>query len=224
MNDQLYSQGHQHIKLSAAKWASKGNLVFTAHHTVTQAQLTETSATITSLMRKAYPKTFTTNRTEAWANVEWSKIFINGIQKKNWCCAPTCGPASVTLSWLGSATARLLVAACVGILVKDGIGSMESVRLGYRAISWRMVFLFTLQRPSSPRPMAPAHFTHPRVQCSIMRRGRSSSVNDIQVDTATTIATEGEGGRCSSLLNNGGLHDGYVSKGLPLLLLFFLSC
>ena len=115
-------------------------------------------------------------------------------KKKKRGCAPTCGHASVTSSWLGSATARLLVAACVGILVEDGIDSMESVRLGYRAISWRMVFLFTLQRPSPPRPMGPAHFTHPRVQCSIMRRGRISSVNDIQVDTATTIATEGEGG------------------------------
>jgi hypothetical protein len=36
INNKLYIEGYQHVKLSAAKWTSKGNLMFTAHHTITQ--------------------------------------------------------------------------------------------------------------------------------------------------------------------------------------------
>jgi len=80
VNDKLYSQGHQHIKLSAAKWTSKGNLVLTAHHTVTQAQLTNTTSTITSFLREAYPQYFSVHSTlQARANVKWSKLLINSV-------------------------------------------------------------------------------------------------------------------------------------------------
>lgn len=80
VNDQLHTHGHQHVKLSAAKWTSKGNLVLTAHHTVTQAQLTDASSTITSLLKEALPKYSTDlNTLKAWANVKWSKILINSV-------------------------------------------------------------------------------------------------------------------------------------------------
>jgi hypothetical protein len=80
VNDRLYTQGHQQVKLSAAKWTSKGNLVFTAHHTVTQAQLTDASHTILTLLREEYPNTFSlTTELTARANVKWSKILINSV-------------------------------------------------------------------------------------------------------------------------------------------------
>src|SRR5258708_882976 len=49
LDDKLHMSGHQYIKLSAAKWTSKGNLVLTAHHTIMQDQLTAATSTITSL-------------------------------------------------------------------------------------------------------------------------------------------------------------------------------
>lgn len=81
VNDKLHAQGHQHVKLSAAKWTGKGNLVLTAHHTVTPAQLTDTSPIITSLLREAYPEYFKPTQTAltARANVKWSKILINSV-------------------------------------------------------------------------------------------------------------------------------------------------
>lgn len=81
VNDKLYAQGHQHVKLSAAKWTSKGNLVLTAHHTVSQAQLTDASPTILTLLREAYPEYFaqTQDTLTARANVKWSKILINSV-------------------------------------------------------------------------------------------------------------------------------------------------
>ncbi|KAN0115821.1 hypothetical protein V8E52_006530, partial [Russula decolorans] len=72
---------HQHVTLSAAKWTSKGNLVVTAHHTVTPVQFKDASPTITSLLREAYPDKFsqTPDNITARANVKWSKILINSI-------------------------------------------------------------------------------------------------------------------------------------------------
>ena len=81
VNDRLYAQGHQHVTLSAAKWTSKGNLVVTAHHTVTQVQFKDASPIITSLLREAYPDNFsqTPVNLTARANVKWSKILINSV-------------------------------------------------------------------------------------------------------------------------------------------------
>jgi hypothetical protein len=54
--------------------------VFTAHHTVTQAQLTDASHTILTLLREEYPNTFSlTTELTARANVKWSKILINSV-------------------------------------------------------------------------------------------------------------------------------------------------
>ncbi|KAN0103758.1 hypothetical protein V8E52_011664 [Russula decolorans] len=96
VNDRLYTQRHQHVKLSTAKWTSKGNLVFTAHHTVTQAQLTDASHTILTLLQEEYPNTFTlTTELTAWANVKWSKILINSIPTESHSSTPATTRAPV---------------------------------------------------------------------------------------------------------------------------------
>ena len=51
----FYSVPHwyENIKLSAMRWTSKGNLILTVHHTVTQL-LNSASSIITFLIRKVY--------------------------------------------------------------------------------------------------------------------------------------------------------------------------
>ena len=48
LNDKLHLNEYDHIKLSAATWTAKGNLVITAHQSVNQVQLTSTAPAILS--------------------------------------------------------------------------------------------------------------------------------------------------------------------------------
>jgi hypothetical protein len=80
LNVKLQHQGYSQVKFSAAKWTNKGNLVLTAHHAVTQANLTDATFLITSLLREAFPTLFPqTDLIPARANVKWSKILINSV-------------------------------------------------------------------------------------------------------------------------------------------------
>ena len=81
LNNWLHSHGHIEIKLSAAKFTSKGNLVLTAHHATSQSQLDSISPQITNYVAKLLsdigktpPSPITTR-----ANVKWSKILINSV-------------------------------------------------------------------------------------------------------------------------------------------------
>ena len=81
LNNWLHTNGHIEIKLSAAKFTNKGNLVLTAHHATTQSQLDNISpqisqyvAKLLSDINKAPPSPI-----KARANVKWSKILINSV-------------------------------------------------------------------------------------------------------------------------------------------------
>ena len=50
LNEDLAKTEHQNVKLSASRWTSKGNLILTAHHSVTQASFTAATPTIKSLI------------------------------------------------------------------------------------------------------------------------------------------------------------------------------
>jgi hypothetical protein len=86
LNSLLLDSGHADIKISAARYTKKDNLVLTvtAHHTTSQSQLNDSAQDIIQCVKKCYvkanisltpPGSFVTT----WANVKWSKILINSV-------------------------------------------------------------------------------------------------------------------------------------------------
>jgi hypothetical protein len=81
INAMLQQAGFVDVKLSAARYTKKGNLVLTAHHATSQHQLNSASPTIKTFVEQLYasanlptPPTLT-----ARSNVKWSKILINSV-------------------------------------------------------------------------------------------------------------------------------------------------
>jgi len=81
LNRHMLDMGRSEIKFSAIKYNKKGNLILTAHHTTTQAQLNSVADDISQYMTDLsnstdtpIPELFHTR-----ANVKWSKILINSV-------------------------------------------------------------------------------------------------------------------------------------------------
>jgi hypothetical protein len=82
LNGMLFDKGHEDVKLSAARYTRKGNLVLTAHHTTTQLQLNTVAPTLKTFMLQIYKNSDITPPTEhitTRANVKWSKVLINSV-------------------------------------------------------------------------------------------------------------------------------------------------
>ena len=71
------SNMHASIRMSAAKWTVKGNLVVTAGPDVTSEQLTAAAPLITSAVQSCIPSSSPPCQTHA--NVKWSQVLINGV-------------------------------------------------------------------------------------------------------------------------------------------------
>ena len=81
LNGHMHKLGRDEIKFSAIKYNKKGNLILTAHHTTTQAQLNSIADEISQFVTDyadtrgtPLPETFNTR-----PNVKWSKILINSV-------------------------------------------------------------------------------------------------------------------------------------------------
>ena len=81
LNKSLFLAGHTEFTLSAARFTKKGNLVLTANHSNTQAQLNAVAgglaAEVEKFLKAADSPTLTP--ISAKANVKWSKILINSV-------------------------------------------------------------------------------------------------------------------------------------------------
>jgi len=74
LNSKLLTTQHALLRIAAAKWTAKGNLVLTASHNNTQLQLNLAGALL-----KKYVTDIFDNAPIVRANVKWSKILINGV-------------------------------------------------------------------------------------------------------------------------------------------------
>jgi hypothetical protein len=81
LNGQMHAIGRDEIKFSATRYNKKGNLVITAHHTTTQAQLNSVADDIKNFIERFADTngTPTSHPITARANVKWSKILINSV-------------------------------------------------------------------------------------------------------------------------------------------------
>jgi hypothetical protein len=77
----MHAIGQDEIKFSATRYNKKGNLVITAHHTTTQAQLNSVVDNIKNFIEHFADTngTPTSQPITARANVKWSKILINSV-------------------------------------------------------------------------------------------------------------------------------------------------
>jgi hypothetical protein len=81
LNGFMHELGRDEIKFSATRYNKKGNLVLTAHHTTTQAQLNSVADDIKTHIEQLSDTTGIpiSHPITARANVKWSKILINSI-------------------------------------------------------------------------------------------------------------------------------------------------
>ena len=79
----MHKLGRDEIKFSAARYNRKRNLVFTTHHTTTQAQLNSFADDIKSFIERLSDTHGTplSHPITARANVKWFKLLINSINK-----------------------------------------------------------------------------------------------------------------------------------------------
>ena len=72
---------HDDVKISATRYNNKGNLIVTAHHTTTQAQLNMVADNLSQFVVKLSDKHGIPiiHPIKARANVKWSKILINSV-------------------------------------------------------------------------------------------------------------------------------------------------
>ena len=75
LNRKLPNTQHALLRIAAAKWTAKGNLVLTASHNNTQLQLNLAGA----LLKKYVTDIFNGNSPIVRTNVKWSNILINGV-------------------------------------------------------------------------------------------------------------------------------------------------
>ena len=74
LNRKLTNTQHALLRIAAAKWTAKGNLVLTASHNNTQLQLNLAGALL-----KKYATDIFNGAPIVRTNVKWSKILINGV-------------------------------------------------------------------------------------------------------------------------------------------------
>ena len=81
LNKSLFLAGHTEISLSAVKFTKKGNLVLTANHSNTQAQLNSVANGLAAEIERFLKASdaLTPTHISAKANVKWSKILINSV-------------------------------------------------------------------------------------------------------------------------------------------------
>ena len=81
LNAALSNAGRSDINFSAAKVTKKGNLVLTAHHSISQSQLTASLPEIKHYYDYVFKKTGKPppHPITIWANVKWSKLLINSV-------------------------------------------------------------------------------------------------------------------------------------------------
>jgi hypothetical protein len=72
----ISSAAHANVRVSAARWTAKGNLVLTAGPDTTLAQLTSASSLLTSAIQAHLPSSPSCS---SRANVRWSKLLINSV-------------------------------------------------------------------------------------------------------------------------------------------------
>ena len=77
----MHELSRDEIKFSAARYNRKGNLVLTAHHTTTQAQLNSVADDIKPFIERLSDTHGTplSHPITARANVKWSKLLINSV-------------------------------------------------------------------------------------------------------------------------------------------------
>ena len=97
LNSNLAETGYNEVKISALWYTKKGNLVLTAHHDTTQAQLSHATFAIQTFIREVYSdslqKTF--DNIQTCTNVHWSKILLNSVH---------IGPGPIHPRWVSSFT------------------------------------------------------------------------------------------------------------------------
>jgi hypothetical protein len=80
INEALSSSPHHQIKLSAARWTAKGNLILTGGPQVTAQQLTTAHSFISSAIAGVLADHVNIHSPPPIrANVKWSKLLINGV-------------------------------------------------------------------------------------------------------------------------------------------------
>lgn len=79
INRGLANSEHNLVRIAAAKWTMKGNLVFTAGLPITQQQLNNALPTISTLLHKVITVKSGDKPLRLKANVRWSKILLNKV-------------------------------------------------------------------------------------------------------------------------------------------------
>ena len=81
INRNLDSIGYEDVKILAARYTKKGNLVLTAHHNTSQAQLNNATPAIKTIIGQLYNDVYQSipENITARANVKWSKVLINSV-------------------------------------------------------------------------------------------------------------------------------------------------
>jgi len=81
LNMRMIGIGCVEVKLSIIRYNKKGNLIVTAHHSITQAQLNSITDNIKHKVQNYFNISGapTTHPVTARANIKWSKVLINSV-------------------------------------------------------------------------------------------------------------------------------------------------